>query len=106
MSQFIRTVAATLAVGLLLAVPAAMARPIDGPGTPTPVPTAEPPAGLPTWPVNPDPLVQPQPAPAPAADDGGGVSPMAYIIPAGAIALMLGAALVYVAGPRRARAGV
>ena len=36
--------------------------------------------------------------------DGGGVSSLAYILPSGVIALMLGVALVYVAGPRRARA--
>ena len=104
MSQLIRPAAAAVAVCLLLAVPAANARPIDGPGTPVPVPTAEPPPGMPTWPVNPEPIVTPQPAPA-AAHDGGGISPLAYILPSGAIALMLGAALVYVAGPRRARAG-
>jgi hypothetical protein len=101
MTQFIRMAAATLAIGLLLAVPAANARPIDGPGTPVP---AEPtPGGPPTWPVNPEPIVTPQPA---AAVDDGGTSPLAYILPAGAIALMAGAALVYVAGPRRARASV
>ena len=103
MSQFIRTAAAAGVICLLLAVPAANARPIDGPGTPTPVPTAEPPAGMPTWPVNPEPIVTPQPEPV-AADDGGGISSLAYILPSGVIALMLGGALVYVAGPRRARA--
>jgi len=103
MSQFIRTATASVVVCLLLAVPAANARPIDGPGTPTPVPTAEPPPGMPTWPVNPESIVTPQPVQA-AAHDGGGISPLAYILPTGAIALMLGVALVYVAGPRRTRA--
>ena len=99
MTQFIRMAVATLAVGLLFAVPAS-AMPIDPPGTSVP---AEPTVGPPTWPVNPEPIVHEQPAPA--ADDGG-TSPLAYIIPTGAIALMAGAALAYVAGPRRARASV
>ena len=56
--------------------------------------------GPPTWPVDPEPIVSPQPATV--ADDGG-IAPLAYILPAGAIALMAGATLAYVAGPRRAR---
>ena len=98
MYRFIRTAVAALAIGLLFAVPAAIARPIDGPGMPRPTEPVWP--GPPTWPVDPEPIVSPQPATV--ADDGG-VAPLAYILPAGAIALMAGATLAYVAGPRRAR---
>ena len=135
----IRTAAATLAVGLVLAVPAANARPIDDPaiqtsslagttsestqnlrgadaqGAPTapestqnlrgadaqgaPTAPTTPIPGPPTWPVNPQPI--PRDQPLPAADDD--PSPLVYVLPAAAIALMLGAGLGYAARPRRAR---
>jgi hypothetical protein len=119
MSQFTRVVAATLAIGLVLAVPAANARLIDDPkteaatqsepaqnlrgadaqGAPTAAPTADPSA--PTWPLNPEPIVT---APEPATTASDDESPLVYILPSAAIALMLGAALGFAVRPRRARA--
>jgi hypothetical protein len=127
MSQFTRMAAATVAIGLVLAVPAANARPIDDPAIRTSslagtvsddapkqnlrgadaqgVPTApkwEPlPPVFPTY-VTPD-VPAPTPAPAkPAVSADDGTSPLVYILPAAGLALMFGAALVYVR-PRRAR---
>jgi hypothetical protein len=132
MPQFTRTAAAVLAIGLLLLVPAANARPLDEPrtqaaspagqnlrgadaqGAPTApepnqnlrgadaqgapaAPAANP--GPPTWPTNPQPI-RPATVPAAADDDP---SPLTYILPTAAIALMLGAGLAFAARPRRAR---
>jgi hypothetical protein len=140
MPHLTRMAAATVAIGFLLAVPAANARPIDAPaiqtsslagttsetkqnlrgadaqGAPTTskqnlrgadaqgapaAPETNP--GPPTWPVNPEPIGR-VPAQPVAAGSDDGTSPLAYIVPIGAIALMLAAALAYAARPRRARA--
>ena len=131
MPQFKRMAAAVLAIGLLILVPAANARPIDEPrtqasagqnlrgadaqGAPTapeprqnlrgadaqgaPAATAPNP-GPPTWPLNPEPIRRAA-VPVAADDDP---SPLTYILPTAAIALMLGAGLAFAARPRRARA--
>ena len=125
MPRITRMAAAVLAIGLLLAVPAS-ARLIDDPQIPTSslagttsestqnlrgadaqgAPTAPevPNPGPPTWPLDPEPIVRVPAQPLPAVSDDGGDSALKYILPAGAVALMVGAALAFAARPRRANA--
>ena len=74
----------------------------DAQGAPTAPEVPNP--GPPTWPLDPDPLVRVPSQPLPAMADDGGDSALKYILPAGALALMAGAALAFAARPRRANA--
>jgi hypothetical protein len=71
----------------------------DAKGVPPSAPKVYP--GPPTWPLDPEPLVRPQPVPVAVGDDG--TSPLAYILPAAGMTLMLGAAFAFAARSRRAR---
>jgi hypothetical protein len=74
----------------------------DAQGVPT-APEAPNP-GPPTWPLDPEPIVRVPAQQLPTVADDGDDSPLKYILPTGAIALMVGAALAFAARPRRARA--